>query len=64
MITRAAQQVGGSFGSAVLALVLVDRVAGAGGYRVTFWWTIGFTVAAVALALRLPSFTSRPARTG
>jgi len=60
VITRAAQQVGGSFGSAVLALILVNSVAGAAGYRTTFWWTIAFTAVAVVLALRLPSRTDRP----
>jgi EmrB/QacA subfamily drug resistance transporter len=64
VITRAAQQVGGSFGSAVLALILVNQVTGAAGYRTTFWWTIAFTAVAVVLALRLPSLTSRSARTG
>ena len=64
IITRASQQVGGSFGSAVLALILADQVAGAAGYRTTFWWTLTFTAVAVVLALRLPSLTSRPARTG
>jgi hypothetical protein len=43
---------------------LVDQVAGAADYRTTFWWTIAFTAVAVVLALRLPSLTSRPARTG
>jgi EmrB/QacA subfamily drug resistance transporter len=58
IITRAAQQVGGSFGGGVLAVILTGQLAGHGGvraYDVTFWWTIGFTVAAVLLALRLPS---------
>jgi EmrB/QacA subfamily drug resistance transporter len=64
VITRAGQQVGGSFGSAVLALILVDQAAGAAGYRVTFWWTIGFTVAAVAIALRLPSRTGQQPAAG
>jgi EmrB/QacA subfamily drug resistance transporter len=64
VITRASQQVGDSFGSAVLALILVDQVAGVAGYRTTFWWTIAFTAVAVVLALRLPSLTNRPARTG
>ena len=64
VITRASQQVGGSFGSAVLALILVDQVAGVAGYRTTFWATIAFTAVAVVLALRLPSLTNRPARTG
>jgi EmrB/QacA subfamily drug resistance transporter len=64
VITRASQQVGGSFGSAVLALILVDQVSGVAGYRTTFWWTIAFTAVAVVLALRLPTLTNRPARTG
>ncbi|HEV7655571.1 MAG TPA: MDR family MFS transporter [Mycobacteriales bacterium] len=57
ILTRAAQQVGGSFGGAVLAVVLAGRLAahpGAGAYQVTFWWTIGFTLAAVVLAFGLP----------
>jgi len=64
VITRASQQVGGSFGSAVLALILVEQVSGVAGDRTTFWWTIAFTAVAVVLALRLPSLTNRPARTG
>jgi EmrB/QacA subfamily drug resistance transporter len=56
--TRASQQIGGSFGGGVLAVVLSGQLAhhaGARGYDVTFWWTIGFTVVAILLALRLPS---------
>jgi EmrB/QacA subfamily drug resistance transporter len=64
VITRSAQQVGGSFGSAVLALILVNQVAGTAGYRTTFWWTIAFTAVAGALALRLPTHTGQPARAG
>lgn len=58
IITRAAQQIGGSFGGGVLAVVLADQLAGQHGaraYDVTFWWTIGFTVVALVLAMWLPS---------
>jgi hypothetical protein len=64
IITRASQQVGGSFGSAVLALILTSQVAGAAGYRTTFWWTLAFTAVALVLALRLPTRTRRPAPAG
>jgi EmrB/QacA subfamily drug resistance transporter len=65
---RIFQQLGGSFGVAVVAVVLqrqitdaysgdgghptLDHVAGA--YGATFWWTVGFTAAAVVPALLLP----------
>jgi MFS family permease len=79
IIIRTAQQVGGSFGSAVLALILASALAqqsaagpaaagpGAAGpgaaFRGTFWWATGFSVVAVLLALRLPA--GKPAeRTG
>lgn len=60
VISRAAQQVGGSFGSAILAVVLADRFTRfgpdhTGAYHATFWWTVSFTLAAVLLALRLPT---------
>jgi hypothetical protein len=63
MITRTAQQIGGSFGTAVLAVILERAVAGhasegLGGvaaYDVAFWWSIALTVAAVVLALWLPA---------
>jgi EmrB/QacA subfamily drug resistance transporter len=52
--TRIMQQVGGSFGTAVLAMILVSH-----SYQVAFWWSIGFTGLAVLPALLL----SRPSRT-
>ena len=64
IITRASQQVGGSFGSAVLALILANQVAGAAGYRTTFWWTLAFTGLALVLALRLPTRSRQPAPAG
>jgi MFS family permease len=60
IITRAAQQVGGAFGSAVLAVILADRLTSGqlGAYHTTFWCSIAFTLVAVAVALGLPA---RPA---
>jgi EmrB/QacA subfamily drug resistance transporter len=63
IITRTAQQIGGSFGTAVLAVVLqravvahaADGVAGrAAAFDTAFWWSIGVTLAALVLTLRLP----------
>jgi len=61
IMTRVAQQVGGSFGTAVLAVILVSAAAGAtslpalaGAFDTAFWWATGFTVAAAVLSLLLP----------
>ena len=61
VITRIAQQLGGSFGTAILAAVLqagtVHAVAQsdlAGGFRTAFWWATGFSAIAVVLSLLLP----------
>lgn len=63
IITRTAQQLGGSFGTAVLAVILqagltANATRGAAGvadaYDQAFWWSIGFTVLAAGLALALP----------
>jgi len=51
IITRTCQQIGGSFGTAVLAVVL-ERTA---SFSVAFWWSIGFTVLAVFLTAGLPA---------
>jgi predicted cobalt transporter CbtA len=64
IIIRTAQQVGGSFGSAVLALILASALAQhtagpSAAFRGTFWWATGFSVVAVLLALWLPA--GRPA---
>lgn len=51
IVTRVAQQLGGSFGVAVLAVV----IASAGGFESAFWWSIGFTVVAAGLSLLVPA---------
>ena len=51
IITRVAQQLGGSFGVAVLAVVL----ARSGGFGPAFWWSIGITAVAVAVAFLVPA---------
>lgn len=68
IITRIAQQVGGSFGSAVLAAILsgatvaaTTTTALAGAFQQTFWWAIGFTAAGALIALALPG---KPAPAG
>jgi len=56
-ITRIAQQVGGSFGTAILAVVLERQLAGhpAGvAYAHTFTWSLALTVIAVVPALLMP----------
>ena len=54
ILTRIAQQVGGSFGTAVLAVIL----AATHSFDRAFWWAVGFTAVAVALSFLLPG---RPA---
>lgn len=60
VLTRTAQQIGGSFGTAVLAVILVQSIAGAGpgaavsGFHVAFWWATGFSLVATALCAWLP----------
>ena len=48
-VTRTMQQVGGSFGTAVLAVILVGH-----SFHATFWWSVAFTALAVLPALMLP----------
>jgi EmrB/QacA subfamily drug resistance transporter len=59
VLTRTAMQIGGSFGTAVLAVILEDAIAahhGAldDGFHVAFWWSVGFAVVGVILSLWLP----------
>jgi len=60
VLTRIAQQIGGSFGTAVLAVVLEQAVTGAGtgaltsGFHVAFWWATGFSLVATGLCVWLP----------
>jgi EmrB/QacA subfamily drug resistance transporter len=60
---RILQQVGGSLGTALLAVVLARSAAGHPGdletlahaFGTAFWWTLGFTVVAVGFAMLLPT---------
>lgn len=61
IITRVAQQIGGSVGTAVLAVILQHTAGGsrtvdapADGFGDAFWWSIAFTAVAVPLCLLLP----------
>jgi EmrB/QacA subfamily drug resistance transporter len=60
MNTRIAQQVGASFGVAIVAVVLQSLlVHGAvGAFHTAFWWAFGITVAAFIPALALPAARS------
>lgn len=62
IITRLTQQLGGAFGTAILAVILETAAAGASttaGYALAFdtafWWAVGFTVVAIGICLVLPS---------
>ena len=58
ILTRTAQQIGGSFGTAVLAVVLEHYAttrALPDAFDIAFWWSIAFTAAALLLALLLPA---------
>jgi EmrB/QacA subfamily drug resistance transporter len=63
IITRIAQQIGGSFGVALLAIILegaLSRAApGTAGaalaFDQAFWWAVGFTGLAVLICLLLPN---------
>lgn len=61
IISRVAMQVGGSFGTAVLAVILQRSAAGAqdlgalaSAFGHAFWWATGFTVVAMLLCALLP----------
>lgn len=67
-ITRLAQQLGGAFGTAVLAVILEAAAVGgsttadfAHAFDVAFWWAVGFTVVAIGICLALPSRPLAPA---
>ncbi|MER7273767.1 MDR family MFS transporter [Dactylosporangium sp. NPDC000244] len=57
-VTRIAQQVGGSVGVALLAVILATSATRTGSlasaFDIAFWWTVGFTGIALVLALLLP----------
>jgi hypothetical protein len=59
VLTRTAQQIGGSFGTAILAVILESAIAAhpatlADAFHVAFWWSAGFSAVAVLLSLCLP----------
>jgi MFS family permease len=62
-VIRIMQQIGGAFGTAILAMILSTQIkthhaAGISGqataFGTAFWWSLGFTVIAVIPALALP----------
>jgi EmrB/QacA subfamily drug resistance transporter len=65
VLTRTAQQIGGSFGTAVLAVILQGAIAAhpgtlADAFHVAFWWSAGFSAVAVLLSLWLPGAHRAP----
>ena len=67
--TRIVRQLGGSFGAAVLAVILVHGLlthtvpaARAGAFDTAFCWAIGFTALTVVPAFLLPGNLKRDAR--
>jgi dipeptide/tripeptide permease len=58
-VTRIMQQVGGSFGTAVLAVILVGH-----SFQATFWWSVAFTALAVLPAAMLPARRASRAEPG
>ncbi|HTU28631.1 MAG TPA: MDR family MFS transporter [Solirubrobacteraceae bacterium] len=57
MNTRIAQQVGASFGTAIVAVALQSQLShgATGAFHAAFWWAVGIALAAVIPALRLPT---------
>jgi hypothetical protein len=69
-VTRISQQIGGAFGTAILAMILTTqlhthRAGGLAGqasaFGTAFWWSLGFTVIALVPALLLPARAKTPA---
>lgn len=58
IVTRTFQQVGGSFGTAVMAVVLTAGATATIGFHDAFWWSTGLAAGGAVLSLLLPS---RPA---
>jgi EmrB/QacA subfamily drug resistance transporter len=69
VLTRTSQQIGGSFGTAVLAVILAGAIAAhpatlADAFHVAFWWSVGFSGVAVLLSLWLPGAQRAPGPVG
>jgi EmrB/QacA subfamily drug resistance transporter len=67
VLTRTVQQIGGSFGTAVLAVILTASIAAhhgalGTGFHIAFWWAAGFSALAMLLSLWLPG-SPRTAKT-
>ncbi len=67
VITRVSQQLGGSFGTAVLAVVLAGAAASAtdldglaGAFDTAFWWAVGFSALAAGMSFLLPRRPAGP----
>jgi MFS family permease len=65
IITRTVQQIGGSFGTAVLAVVLERAIAShptgpTSAFEIAFWCATAFTALAVLIALGLPHQATAP----
>jgi predicted MFS family arabinose efflux permease len=65
VLTRTAQQIGGSFGTTVLAVILAGAIAAhpatpADAFHVAFWWAAGFSAVAMLLSLWLPGAQRAP----
>jgi EmrB/QacA subfamily drug resistance transporter len=65
VLTRTAQQIGGSFGVAVLAVIFESAVASHHGdliaaFHIAFWWSVGFAALPALLSIWLPG-RPRPA---
>ena len=69
-ITRIVQQLGGAFGTALVAVVLAAQASvgqPAAGFDAAFWWTVAMTMAAALAGLFLPKADKAqvdPARSG
>lgn len=68
IITRIAQQVGGAFGTAVLAVILTGALTAAtsstalvGAFHESFWWATGFSAVGALISLALPGRPVPPA---
>ena len=69
IITRLAQQTGGAFGTALLAVILESATNGTQtadlphGFHTAFWWAVGFTALAIGVCRFLPTRPgSKPAQ--
>ena len=69
--TRIMQQVGGSFGTAIFAMILQTQLSGhhvttlagrAGAFDNAFWWSIGLTALVLIPVFALPAGAKRSAR--